>query len=132
MTDNRWFVRSTLIFGLVLLGLVPAVASAQDATTVSGQVKTSVGGAPLVGVIISAPALRLTVQTDNEGRYRLVVPAGTNPPVAVTARRIRYHNSSVPGSRSGGPLPHGHPLPEGAILLAPVIVDALWLNASPR
>src|SRR5258707_11859689 len=103
MTDNRWFVRSTLIFGLVLLGLVPAVASAQDATTVSGQVKTSVGGAPLVGVIISAPALRLTVQTDNEGRYRLVVPAGTTRPGTLTPRRIRYQNAPGQGSGPGRP-----------------------------
>jgi len=53
MTDNRWFVRSILTIGLVLIGLVPAVANAQQATTVSGQVKTSVGGAPLAGVLVS-------------------------------------------------------------------------------
>src|SRR5258706_5064737 len=101
MTDNRWFVRSTLIFGLVLLGLVPAVARAQDATTVSGQVKTSVGGAPLVGVIISAPALRLTVQTDNEGRYRLVVPAWAHGACALTrlSTGSRKPSRSVRSSR---------------------------------
>jgi len=75
MTVNRWFVRSTLIIGLVLLGLMPAVASAQDATTVSGQVKSSVGGAPLVGAIVSIPSLRLNATTDIGGRYSLAVPA---------------------------------------------------------
>ncbi len=132
MTDNRWFVRITLIFGLVLLGLVPAVASAQDATTVSGQVKASVGGAPLVGVIISAPALRLTVQTDNEGRYRLVVPAGTTGPVTLTARRIGYQNASVQVSVSGGPVEQDITLQEGAIELTQVVVTALGIEREQR
>ncbi len=132
MTDNRWFVRITLIFGLVLLGLMPAVASAQDATTVSGQVKTSVGGAPLVGVIISAPALRLTVQTDNEGRYRLVVPAGTTGPVTLTARRIGYQNASVQVSVSGGPVEQDITLQEGAIELTQVVVTALGIEREQR
>ena len=77
MTDNRWFVRSILTIGLVLLGLVPAVATAQEATTVSGQVKSTPGGAPLVGAIVSIPSLRVSATTDNEGRYRLVLPAGS-------------------------------------------------------
>src|SRR6266550_8118697 len=132
MTDNRWFVRITLIFGLVLLGLVPAVASAQDATTVSGQGKASVGGAPLVGVIISAPALRLTVQTDNEGRYRLVVPAGTTGPVTLTARRIGYQNASVQVSVSGGPVEQDITLQEGAIELTQVVVTALGIEREQR
>ena len=132
MTDNRWFVRTILIFGLVLLGLVPAVASAQDATTVSGQVKASVGGAPLVGVIISAPALRLTVQTDNEGRYRLVVPAGTTGPVTLTARRIGYQNASVQVSVSGGPVEQDITLQEGAIELTQVVVTALGIEREQR
>ena len=49
MTENRWFVRSIFTIGVILFGLT-AVASAQDATTVSGQVKTSVGGAPLAKI----------------------------------------------------------------------------------
>ena len=131
MTDNRWFVRSTLIIGLVLLGLIPAVASAQDATTVSGQVKTSVGGAPLAGVIVSAPSLRLTVQTDNAGRYRLVVPAGTTGPVTLTARRIGYQTVSVQVSVSGAPLEQDITLQEGAIELTQVVVTALGIEREP-
>ena len=92
MADNRWLVRSLLTIGLILLGL-PAVATAQEAPTVSGQVKTSVGGAPLAGVIVSVPSLRLTVQTDNDGRYRLVVPAGTTGPVTLTAEVYAYDAS---------------------------------------
>ena len=132
MTDNRWFVRITLIFGLVLLGVMPAVASAQDATTVSGQVKASVGGAPLIGVIISAPALRLTVQTDNEGRYRLVVPAGTTGPVTLTARRIGYQTTTVQVSVSGAPVEQDITLEEGAIELNQIVVTALGIEREQR
>src|SRR5881394_2679239 len=101
MTDNRWFFRSLLTIGLALIGL-PVGANAQEATTVSGQVKASVGGAPLAGVIVSAPSLRLTVQTDNDGRYRLVVPAGTTGPVTLTARRIGYQTGNVQVTLAGG------------------------------
>ena len=132
MTDNRWFVRTTLIIGLVLFGVIPAVASAQDATTVSGQVKTSVGGAPLAGVIISAPSLRLTVQTDNEGRYRLVVPAGTTGAVTLTARRIGYQTASVQVSASGAPVEQDITLQEGAIELTQVVVTALGIEREQR
>src|SRR5690348_14945127 len=101
MTDNRWFVRSIFTIGVVLLGLIPAVASAQEATTVSGQVKTSVGSAPLVGVIVSAPSLKVSTTTDNAGNYRLVLPAGAASPVTLTARRIGYQTGTVQVNLSG-------------------------------
>src|SRR5437867_9586189 len=96
MTDNRWFVRSIFTIGLVLLGLVPAVATAQEATTVSGQVKSSPGGTPLVGAIVSIPSLRVNATTGNDGRYRLVLPAGSTGAVQLSARRIGYQTNSVP------------------------------------
>src|SRR6266545_762839 len=132
MTDNRWFVRSTLKIGLVLLGLIPAGLHAQEATTVSGQVKTSVGGAPLAGVIVSASSLRLTVQTDNEGRYRLVVPAGTTGPVTLTARRIGYQTGTVQVNLSGASVEQDITLQEGAIELQQVVVTALGIEREQR
>ncbi|PYP09530.1 MAG: hypothetical protein DMD59_08420 [Gemmatimonadetes bacterium] len=106
MTDNRWFFRSTLIFGLVLLGLVPAALRAQEAPTVSGQVKASVGGAPLVGAIVSVPSLHLNATTDNEGKYRLVLPAGTTGAVTLTARRIGFQTrtTSCPRCKAKSPV----------------------------
>src|SRR6266699_3419951 len=53
MTNDRSFVRSILGGGLVLLGLLPAVANSQEATTVSGRVTAAVGAAPLVGATVS-------------------------------------------------------------------------------
>ncbi len=128
MTDNRWFVRSTLIIGLVLLGLIPAVASAQDATTVSGQVKSSVGGAPLVGAIVSIPSLRLNATTDIEGRYRLVVPAGSTGAVTLTARRIGFQTSSTQITLGGAAVQQDIALVEGAIELTGKVVTALGIE----
>src|SRR2546422_1680703 len=102
MTDNRWFVRSILTIGLVLPGLIPAVASAQQATTVSGQVKTSVGGTPLYGAIVSVPSLRVNAATDAQGRYQLVIPAGTSGPVTLTAKLIGFKTQSVQITPAGG------------------------------
>jgi TonB-linked SusC/RagA family outer membrane protein len=128
MTDNRWFVRTTLIIGLVLLGLIPAVARAQDATTVSGQVKSSVGGAPLVGAIVSIPSLRLNATTDIEGRYRLVVPAGSTGAVTLTVRRIGFQTSSTQITLGGAAVQQDVALEEGAIELTGKVVTALGIE----
>ena len=127
MTDNRWFFRSIYSFGVVLLGLT-AVASAQEATTVSGQVKTSVGGAPLVGVIVSAPTLRVSATTDNTGNYRLVLPAGAASPVTLTARRIGYTTGTVQVNLTGPAITQDIALAEGAIELQGVVVTALGIE----
>src|SRR5437667_1143230 len=132
MTDNRWFVRSILTIGLVLLGLIPAVANAQQATTVSGQVKASPAATPLPGVIVSIPALRVSATTDNDGRYRLVLPAGSSGPVQLTARRIGFHTSTVQVNLSGASVEQDISLQEGAIELTQVVVTALGIEREPR
>ena len=132
MTDNRWFFRSTLIFGLVLLGLVPAALRAQEAPTVSGQVKASVGGAPLVGAIVSVPSLHLNATTDNEGKYRLVLPAGTTGAVTLTARRIGFQTGVVQVTVSGAAVAQDITLQEGAIELQQVVVTALGIEREQR
>ncbi len=132
MTDNRWFVRSILTIGLVLLGLIPAVANAQVATTVSGQVKTSVGGTPLYGVIVSIPSLRVSAATDAQGRYQLVIPAGTSGPVTLSARLIGFKTQSVQITPSGASVQQDIALEEGAIELESKIVTALGIERAPR
>src|SRR6266511_3562968 len=132
MTDNRWFVRSILTIGVVLLGLIPAALSAQEATTVSGQVKSSPGGAPLVGAIVSIAALRVNATTDNDGRYRLVLPAGTTGPVTLTARRIGYQTGTVQVNLSGASVEQDIALQEGAIELTQVVVTALGIEREQR
>src|SRR2546423_15495668 len=116
MTENRWFVRSIFTIGVILFGLT-AVASAQDATTVSGQVKTSVGGAPLAGVIVSAPTLRVSATTDNGGNYRLVLPAGAANPRALASRRRGVPTRTGPGDVNGpGVTPRISPPPSSTEL----------------
>src|SRR2546426_1080586 len=95
MTNDRSVVRSILNSAFVLLGLFPAVAHAQEATTVSGKVTATVGGAPLVGATVSIPALRVGAITDAEGRYRFTVPGSATGEVTLTARRIGYVTRSV-------------------------------------
>jgi TonB-linked SusC/RagA family outer membrane protein len=132
MTDNRWFVRSIFTIGLVLLGVVPAVATAQEATTVSGLVKSSPGGTPLVGAIVSISSLRVNATTDNEGRFRLVLPAGSTGAVQLTARRIGYQTSTVPVNLTGASVQQDIALQEGAIELTQVVVTALGIEREPR
>ncbi len=125
MTDNRWFVRSILTIGLVLLGLIPAAANAQEATTVSGQVTSVLGGAPLVDAIVSIPTLRLSVTTDAEGKYRLTVPAGATGGVTLSARRIGYQTRSAEINLAGGSIRQDFALEAGAIELTEVVVTGL-------
>jgi TonB-linked SusC/RagA family outer membrane protein len=132
MTDNRWFVRSILTIGLVLIGLIPAVATAQEATTVSGQVKSTPGGAPLSGAIVSIPSLRVNATTDNAGKYRLVLPAGSSGAVQLTVRRIGYQTSTVPVTLSGASVEQDIALVEGAIELQQVVVTALGIERESR
>jgi len=131
MTDNRWFFRSLLTIGLALIGL-PVGANAQEATTVSGQVKTSVGGTPLVGVIVSAPSLKVSATTDNGGNYRLALPAGTTGSVSLTARRIGYQTGTVQVSLTGPSVQQDIVLVEGAIELQQVVVTALGIEREQR
>ena len=131
MTDNRWFVRCILTIGLVLIGLIPAVATAQEATTVSGQVKSTPGGQPLSGAIVSIPSLRVNATTGNDGRYRLVLPAGSSGAVQLTVRRIGYQTSTVPVTLSGASVEQDIALAEGAIELTQVVVTALGIEREP-
>src|SRR3989475_692299 len=132
MTDNRWSVRPIQTIGLVLLGLIPAVASAQQATTVSGQVKTSVGGTPLYGAMVSVPSLRVHAAVDAQGRYQLVIPAGTSVPVTLTAKLIGFKTQSVQITPAGGSVQQDIALEEGAIELESKVVTALGIEREQR
>src|SRR5213596_3641749 len=90
MTDKRWFVRSILTFGFVLLGLSPAVARtavAQGTRVVAGQVTDSSTRAGLSGVRVSVVGTTIATSTDASGRYALDVPAGRD---SIAFARIGY------------------------------------------
>jgi Carboxypeptidase regulatory-like domain len=64
---------------LALLVLVPALAQAQSAITVSGVVTTRDDGLPLPGATVAIESLNVSSTTDAEGRYRLEVPLARSP-----------------------------------------------------
>ena len=132
MTNDGWFVRSFRMFGLVLLALFPAVAYAQEGTTVSGQVKSTPGGALLAGAIVSIPSLRVSATTDAEGRYRLALPASSAGVVTLTARRIGFQSQSVQVTLGGASVEQDIALQEGAIELSQVVVTALGIEREQR
>jgi iron complex outermembrane receptor protein len=111
---------------LAVLALLPALAQAQSAITVSGVVTTRDDGLPLPGATVAIESLSVSATTDAEGRYRLEVPssaagqtvdlkasfAGLNPrvtPVRLTtslthdfALGLGFHEEITVGSRAVG------------------------------
>jgi len=68
-------------YGWGLVDAYGAVASVIDAATISGTVRQAAGGLPLVGATVRCAALgeerRAEATTDDQGRYALVLSAGT-------------------------------------------------------
>jgi len=132
MADNSWSFRITPRLGLVLLGLIPAVVAAQEPTTITGRVTASVGGTPLYGAIVSIPTLRVSASTNGDGRYQLVLPAGSTGAITLTARLIGFKTQSVPVTLSGSTLQQDIALEEGAIELESKVVTALGIEREQR
>jgi TonB-linked SusC/RagA family outer membrane protein len=108
----------------VALGLAPAAALAQG-TNISGQV-TGTGGAPVVGVSVSIPTLRVGGFTDDQGQYSFTVPASANgTAVTVIARRLGFQPSSAQVTLSGAPVVQNFSLSAAATQLQGVVVTAL-------
>ncbi|HEX2204198.1 MAG TPA: carboxypeptidase regulatory-like domain-containing protein [Longimicrobium sp.] len=74
---RRFFVRALLLAA----GLAtPAALAAQDSVVVKGTVRAADGGVPQAGVRVWSHALGVGVDTDGDGRYRLVAPADRAAP----------------------------------------------------
>src|SRR2546428_6477449 len=125
MTNDRSVVRSILNSAFVLLGLCPAVAPAEEATTVSGKVTAAVGGAPLAGATVRIPTLRVGATADAEGMYRFTVPASVTGEVTLTARRIGYVTRSVQVTLTGGSMRQDFALDATAVELTAIIITGL-------
>src|SRR5205823_9745181 len=122
---SRRFVPSVLHGGLLLVGLSPALARAQQVTTVSGRVTAAVGGAPLAGAAVTIPTLRIGAATDAEGRYQFALPASATGEATLTARRIGYVTRSVRLTLTGGSMQMDLALESSAVELTAVIVTGL-------
>jgi iron complex outermembrane recepter protein len=68
-------IRIRLLTTAVLLLLGAAGARAQEATIITGQITTKADGLSLPGANIAIPTLNVSTVTDQEGRYRLTIPA---------------------------------------------------------
>jgi TonB-linked SusC/RagA family outer membrane protein len=87
MPNDRFVVRSILIGGLALFGLLPAVAAAQEATHVVGQVQDSSTRSAMPGVRVTVVGTTVGTTTDASGRFALDVPAGR---ASLSFARIGY------------------------------------------
>ena len=108
------------------IALIPAVAVAQQATTVTGRVTTETG-TPLQGVSVTIPSLSLGSYTNQDGRYTFSVSAARSTGQAVTlvARRIGYVPKTTTVTLSGSSISQDFSLVAAPTQLTGVLVSAL-------
>ena len=116
----------TLAVLFALLGVFPAAARAQQATTISGRV-TGDAMSPLAGASVSIGTLGVGAITDADGKYSFTVPsdraAGRTLPL--TARRIGYAAKVVNVTLSGASITQDFTLSATATQLTGIVVTAL-------
>ncbi len=122
MTSNfrRWFAGVA-----VLMALVPGMAAAQQATTITGRVVND-AGAPIQGASVAITSLGVGAYTADNGQYKLTVPAEySGRSVSLLARRIGFRESSVQITLSGGAMSQDFVLTSVPTVLTGVVVTAL-------
>lgn len=126
MTSN---LKGVLAGIAVMLGLCPAVALAQGATTIQGRVTNEVG-APLQGASVTIPALGVGTYSQEDGRYTLTVPAArsTSEIARLVARRIGYQARNVSVNLAGGTVTQDFALTTTPTQLGGVVVTALGVE----
>lgn len=120
---------SCALAGLVSVLGLPALAAAQQGTTLSGRVLTE-ASSPIAGASVSIPTLGLGAYSNNDGRYSFVIPAArvTGQTVAVIARRIGYQARTVSVQLTGPVVTHDFVLAAASTQLQAVVVTALGIN----
>ena len=117
-----------LAVAAALVGLLPALAHAQQATTVSGRVSSETD-VPLQGASVSIPSLNVGGYTNAEGRYSFTIPAGrAGQAVTMTARRIGYQPRSAEIRIAEGAMTQDFRLSPSATQLEGVVVSALGVE----
>jgi TonB-linked SusC/RagA family outer membrane protein len=105
-----------------VLALLPAIAGAQQTTTITGRV-TSDADVPLQSVTVSIPALNVGAITDANGVYRFVATGSGQH--LLTARRLGYVARSVEITLGGGTITQDLMLRPTATQLTGIVVTAL-------
>ena len=122
---TRYF-RHTLAAAFALLGSIPAMGHAQQATTISGHV-TGEAMSPLPGASVSIGTLGVGAITDADGRYSFTVPSdrAAGRTLALTARRIGYAAKVVNVTLAGASITQDFNLSATATQLTGLVVTAL-------
>jgi TonB-linked SusC/RagA family outer membrane protein len=118
---------SLSVLALAGLALSPMPALAQGATVVSGFVR-STNGSPLVGAVVSAPALRVSSTTNAEGRYSFTLPPTASGEISISVRRIGYRAQTATITATGAPISRDFSLVVSPTELAEVVVTALGVE----
>jgi TonB-linked SusC/RagA family outer membrane protein len=125
-TDPR--LRRSVVRAALVLGLLPAVALAQQGTIIAGRVTSKQGGVPLPIATVSIPTLRVGSITNSDGNYRFTVPASATGTVTLLVRRIGYVTDSARITLSGGTVRQDFTLVVQAMELAQVVVTGLGVE----
>ena len=105
----------------------PALAFAQQPTTVTGRVRSD--GTPLQGALVAIPALGIVDYTDGSGLYTINVPAtASGRTVTMLARRIGYKPDSVQVVLGGGTVERDIDLAVSAAQLTGIVITALGVE----
>ena len=118
-----------VVAAAAMLLAVPAMATAQQPATITGQVSTATGTpVPLAQLLIEG--LNIGTQTGSDGRYSLTVPAAqaTGQQANIVVRRIGYQQASATVALSPGAITQNFTLSPTAVQLTGVIVTALGVE----
>ncbi|NUO94642.1 MAG: SusC/RagA family TonB-linked outer membrane protein [Gemmatimonadaceae bacterium] len=118
----RQLFRTTLV-PLAALALLPAIAAAQEAATITGRI-TGEGGTPLGAVTVSIAELGVGAQSRDDGRYAIVVPGArvTRQSVVLAARRVGYKPRSVRITLNPGAITQDFALETNPLQLGEVVI----------
>ena len=116
------FVRSAIAIACAT-ALLPALAVAQQSTTISGRV-TSEAGAPLNSASVFLEGMSIGSLTDQDGKYTFAVPSARvkGQTATLTARLIGFKAQSVQITLSAGNLTQNFTLGANPLRLGEVIV----------
>lgn len=106
-----------------VLSLVPALASAQQTSTVTGRA-TAESGSPLSAVTVTLPELGLGTLTREDGRFAIIIPGArvAGQTVTLSARRVGYKPKIVRVTITPGTVTADFTLEANPLQLGEVVV----------
>ena len=125
-------MRKQLLSAITACALTAATVAAQSATTVTGRV-TSDAGVPLGAATVFLQGLNLGTQTNDDGAYSFIVPAGraTGATATLTARVIGYTARSVSiALNPGTTINQSFTLPINPFRLGEVVVTGAGMSTT--